>query len=266
MPISARTAASLAVILALIWVTQSWGAGEISEITATPDGRRIAIKSDSRIGSHTAHVQPPKLVIDIAETGVSRLPRITGLAKESSLDVRAARTPSGARVVFNFGNGGVPDHKILRMDNYLLVFLDQKPPQTVSGIKPLPQRPAPREGVSLQAVTPNKGAAVTAVTAGASELSIQSADVEGGLIVLKVANRATPARVYRIELGVDFRQLGFSTARISPVPEIASASQPPNPVERPKNRMSGPKRSVSNPIAVSAKSQPPDALPVPDAQ
>ena len=38
-----------------------------------------------------------------------------------------------------------------------------------------------------------------------------------GLIVLKVAKRTEPQRVYRVELGVDFQHLGFNGANVYPV-------------------------------------------------
>jgi hypothetical protein len=47
------------------------------------------------------------------------------------------------------------------------------------------------------------------------EVSIKSAEVVDGLVVLNLASRSNPGVTYRIDLGVDFEKLGFSTARIS---------------------------------------------------
>ena len=45
-------------------------------------------------------------------------------------------------------------------------------------------------------------------------------EVVDGVIVLQVANRTKPAGNYRIDLGINFDQLGFSVANVQPIDEF----------------------------------------------
>jgi hypothetical protein len=233
-------------------------AAEISEITVTPDGKRVAIKSESRMGKHTEQVvgNPSRLIIDVNGTGVSKLPPISGVTNRSAMDIRTAKTASGARVVLDFGRQSVPDYKVLRMDNYLLVFLGQG---TASGGQDPPSKPErvqtrPKEPQSIPvAVMPRKKLSVDSATegSGGSDLFIQSAEVKDGLIILKVCGKTDPFTVYRIDLGVDFKQLGFSTARVSPVRETAGPSRTAVAPDSLVTGRPGPRKLQRNLMAVS---------------
>jgi hypothetical protein len=254
---SITIAALVSLMLTAVCVGQSFAAGEVSDITVTPDGRRVAIKSESRMGSYTEQVvaNPSRLVIDIAGTGVSQLPRISGLTSDSSLNIRTAKTASGGRVVLDFGSQPVPDHKIVKMNNYLLVFLGQPSVQEEAQPRQRTERIKPKEIVSAPAVAPVRAQRPKRLPAApvpnASDLSIQSAEIIDGLIVLRVASKANPATVYRVDLGVDFGQMGFSTARIAPVQEIARSSDPATGVSGVGGKKMGPRRLHTNLMTVS---------------
>jgi hypothetical protein len=190
-------------------------ANVITEVSASPDLRRVAIKSEGHVVGNNTGVMahPSRLVVDIPGAVVTQEPRVMGLAKDSALQVRLANTRSGAQVVLDFGDSPVPDHKVRQIDNYLIVLLGewqpqprvQKPPENVKA----PARPP-------VAARPEK--AHTAVIHGSgSELLIKSVEEVNGTIVLKVAKRTDPQRIYRIDLGVDFQHLGFNGASICPV-------------------------------------------------
>lgn len=250
----AITAAVLVpLIFALVCIAGPVAAGEISEITVTPDGRRVAIKSESRMGRHTEQVagNPSRLIIDVSGTGITKVPRISGVTDRSPMDIRAAKTASGARVVLDFGRQPVPDHKVLRMDNYLIVFLGQGTARMESDARLRPERIQPKEPQAVPVVSmPRKKLPANDVP-DASDLSIQSAEIIDGLIVLKVSNKSDPSRAYKIDLGVDFRQLGFSTARISPLREIVGSSQSVPAAEGLRDRRMGPRKLQRNLMADS---------------
>jgi hypothetical protein len=186
----------------------------ITEVSASPDLRRVAIKSERQIGSHTVGVMasPSRLVIGIPAAGVTQEPRVTGLEKDSALQVRIANTRNGAQVVLDFGTAPVPDHKVRQIDNYVIVLLGewQSQPRIQGAAEPV-KAPAKR---STSASPQNDPVVAHAV---GSELLIKSVEEVNGLIVLKVAKRTEPQRVYRVELGVDFQHLGFSGATVNPV-------------------------------------------------
>lgn len=198
----------------IIFNSSVMASNAIIEVSASPDLRRVAIKSERQIGSHTVGVMasPSRLVIGIPAAGVTQEPLVTGLEKDSALQVRIANTRNGAQVVLDFGTAPVPDYKVRQIDNYVIVLLGewQSQPRIQGTAEPV-KAPAKRPtSASVQ------NAPVTAHTVG-SDLLIKSVEEVNGLIVLKVAKRTEPQRVYRVELGVDFQHLGFNGANVYPV-------------------------------------------------
>jgi len=126
-------------------------------------------------------------------------------------------------VVLDFGASSLSAHKICRLGNYLLVFLQEWEP------KPAPlARSAPETAsVSDRPVPVVRFKTERPYDASASEHSIKSAAVVDGLMVITLASRDNPGVTYRIDLGVDFEKLGFSTARIS----ASGPNPPPQPIE-----------------------------------
>jgi hypothetical protein len=219
-------------------ISQAVPPGRITQVTASPDARRVTVKCDGMMGSHTVSTgtNPSRLIIDVEGMGIARSPQINAAAKASGLDVRVAKSSSGARVVLDFGTSAIPSHKIRRLGNYLLVFLQEWEPKTGPSPSieprveprteprvetrrmPISNRPAPVPG------SKNKGP----YEGESPELSIKSAAVVDGLIVLTVAHRDNPGVTYRIDLGVDIHKLGFSMAKIS----SSEAGSPPGPSMR----------------------------------
>jgi len=204
--------------------TQAIPNGKITEVSVSQDLRRVTIKSDGLIGPHTVSTghNPSRLIIDVEGAGMAKPPQVNGVSRASSLAVRVAKTQSGASVVLDFGASSLPAHKIRRLGNYLLVFLQEWEPKPAPLARSAPEkesiRDRPAHVVRCKTERP--------YDASASELSIKSAAVVDGLIVITLASRDNPGVTYRIDLGVDFEKLGFSTARIS-----ASNPKPPEPIK-----------------------------------
>jgi len=214
----------IALVAIISGSSQAIPAGKITEVTVSPDLRRVTIKSDGVIGPHTASIadNPSRLIVDVKSVDVAKNLQMRGLSKAAGLSVRVAKQQSGARVVLDFGTSVLPQHKIRRLGNYLLVFLQEwgsKPmPWSQAGRQkpPLPDKPEPMVRHKIEKphnVSP-------------SEVSIKSAEVVDGLVVLTLISRQNPDVTYRVDLGVDFEKLGFSTARIS-----TSDSKPPQPIK-----------------------------------
>jgi hypothetical protein len=255
---SMKTVAVISLVLSVACVSQSLAAGELSEITATPDGRRIAITSDSPMGRFTEQVvaNPARLVIDIDGIGVSQLPRISGLPRDASLNIRTAKTASGARVVLDFGGHPVPNHKMLKMGRSLIVTFNQAVTQQEVQVRPRVERPRPRETVAAVAAVPVHPPRIKKPAVGRApnptDLSVQSAEIVDGLIVLKLTSKTNPGTTYRVDLGVDFQQMGFSTARIVPVQEAARSSASGVEPVIAGHRQLGPRRLQTHLMANSA--------------
>jgi hypothetical protein len=133
------------------------------------------------------------------------------LEKDSALQVRIANARNGAQVVLDFGTAPVPDYKVRQIDNYVIVLLGewQSQPRIQGNAEPA-KAPAKRP------TSANPQNAPVVAHAVGSELLIKSVEEANGLIVLKVAKRTEPQRVYRVELGVDFHS-GLQWANVYPV-------------------------------------------------
>ena len=208
----------------IICTSRVLASNAITEVSASPDLRRVAIKSDGRISGHSEALMasPSRLVIDIPAAGVTQEPRVIGLDKDSALQVRIANTRKGAQVVLDFGAAPVPDHKVRQIDNYLIVLLGEWQPQPRIHGNAEPVKATAKRPVSA---SPHN-APVVAHAVG-SELLIKSVEEVNGMIVLTVAKRTEPHRVYRIELGVDFQHLGFNGANVYPVGGSQNGIDPP---------------------------------------
>jgi hypothetical protein len=203
------------VFLTFLCASTVMASNVITEVSASPDLRRVAIKSEGHVGSHSTAVMsdPSRLVIDIPGAAVTQEPRVMGLEKDSALQVRLANTRAGAQVVLDFGASPVPDHKVRQIDNYLIVLLGEWQPEPRAQRKPEAAKAPARPPVSRH---PEKARGAVIQSSG-SELLIKSAEEVNGTIVLKVAKRTEPQRTYRIDLGVDFQHLGFTGASVYPV-------------------------------------------------
>lgn len=237
--------------------------GKITEVSVSSDMRRVTVKTEGIVGNHveSTAANPSRLIIDLAGVTVGKPLAVTGAGKDSSLGIRVAKNDLGARVVMDFGTSPVPGYRVRRLGSYLMVFFqDWTPPITQSqhrtgvdrpAVKEPPPVPgqrirreeagsiashrAPREETHRMPRVKTRSEDISAVLQpvseavrpndGPAELFIRSAEVAGGVIVLHVARRSNPATIYRIDLGVDFSQLGFSAARISPV-----GSEPTHPI------------------------------------
>lgn len=225
------------------WCSEAGASGEITEISVTPDSKRISVRADGQIGRHSVFAleNPNRLVLDIEDNGVSRETAISGTIA-AGLEIRAARKGSGSRVVLNFGNRPVPEHRVRTVGNYLLLFMEGWGVPAGASFR----TPTHRER------SPEPQPRQEPILSSSPDLQIKSAEVANGLIVLKVANRAHPDRIFKIELGVDFDQLGFSAASIHPLAAFS------------KNSVSVPRSATTQPQPQDNKSGPRKALNAPD--
>ncbi|MDQ7781599.1 MAG: AMIN domain-containing protein [Desulfomonilaceae bacterium] len=199
----------------------AWATGDnLTNVTASPDLRRIIIESSSVIGQYNVFEleRPPRLVIDIQGMKPGKAMQTTPPERTGGLKIAVSESRSGSHVVLDFGGGPVPSHRIRRMDNYLIVFLGEwiapsATTPTTAPVTAIPQ-PDPKTEISRpQRRAGNQGNPSSEL----SDLTIKSAQVRNGIIVLKVADRADPERLFSINLGVNLNRLGFVSAGIHPL-------------------------------------------------
>ncbi len=196
-------------------------AGKIADVKISPDLKRVIVKCEGQIDERVSAsiVRSSLLVVDVAGAALGDVERSTRAGQGAGLEVRVSKTSSGARMVLDFGGTAVPEHKIRRVGDYLMVFLGEWTPKDAAPVKtaaPNPSRPpAQRPQVAQPKTSPP-----VRLGLDSSGFTVKSVEVVDGVIVLQVANRTNSAGNYRIELGINFDQLGFSVANIHPINEF----------------------------------------------
>jgi len=213
--------AVIAIIFAAVFFCESTSlaAGRIDGVKITPDLKRVVVKCEGHVdGRMSSSVQRSSLlVIDLAGASLGDVERSTRAGREAGLEVRVSKTHSGARLVLDFGGAAAPEHKIRRVGDYLMVFLGEWTPKAAPPKKAVaaPTRPARHPQAARPKTNPPARLALDS-----SGLTIKSVEVIDGVIVLQVANRTKPAGNYRVELGINFDQLGFSLANVQSIDEF----------------------------------------------
>ena len=211
-----------AVIFAMVFFCETTGlaAGRIDDVEISPDLKRVVVKCEGPVDermSSSVH-RSSLLVIDLPGADLGDIERSTRAGREAGLEVRVSKTRSGARLVLDFGGAAAPEHKIRRVGDYLMVFLGDWIPKAAPSKRraAAPPRPARHHP---QTVQPGPNPPARSVL-NSSSLTIKSVEVINGVIVLQVANRTKPAGNYRVELGINFDQLGFNVANVQSINEF----------------------------------------------
>ena len=238
-----------AVLLATILGAVNAPAAEsLTKVKVSPDLQRVIIESSGTIAKYNAFEldRPPRLVIDMDGVLPGKAAKVTPPERTGGLKIQVSESRSGTHVVLDFGGGPVPTYRIRPMDNYLIVFLGEWTAPTAKAPPLSASKPASKsrhQSSKARSPEPSPGKLAGKKISKPSDLTIQSATVSNGIIVLKVADRAKPERLFRINLGVNLDRLGFVSAGIHPL-TVNPDSAPSPPVvsrnERLKIRGKGP--------------------------
>jgi hypothetical protein len=196
-------------------------AGKIADVKISPDLKRVIVKCQGQIDERVSAsiVRSSLLVVDFPGAALGDAERSARAGQGAGLEARVSKINSGVRLVLDFGGAAVPEHKIRRVGDYFMVFLGEWTPKEAAPAKtavPNPSRPpAQRPQVAQLKTNPP-----VKLGLGSPGFTIKSVEVVDGVIVLQVANRTNSVGNYRIELGINFDQLGFSVANIHPINEF----------------------------------------------
>ncbi len=206
-------------------IAQSAELGEILEVKATSDFRRVIIKCEGEVGPPAAYelAEPSRLVIDF-HARLGKMEAKTVFRGQPIREIRAGKLPKGSRLVVDFGENRVPQYQIRQIDNYFVVFLSDAPLQSAASeaAAAAPSTPV-WEPTSFPAVAASEPAATDT-----SGLVIKSAKVIKGMIVLEVEDRNGKPKSYRVDIGVDFDQMGFHTAAVRRIKGVAKQHSAPS--------------------------------------
>ncbi len=233
------------VLFANLGVCGAQQAGRIVDIKLSPDQRRLVVQCEGPIGSHEVRAlkTPSSLVIDLHSTQVGQAPGAMKLEHGPIREIRTVRQNSDARVVVDFGEHPVPEHKVRKIGDCLIVFLGEFGP--VRAAASVPSAPgaignkqervtpqAPRVQVRAPGNESPKAKLTSRITdpkqprhtIDSTKLFVKSARVVNGSIQMEVAEKHNPRKAYLISLGVDWERLGLKTAEIRPAPWRAEAA------------------------------------------
>jgi hypothetical protein len=213
--------ASIVLAVAVLLVAAGFGecrtfaAGKITDVKISPDSRRVIVTADgAMIPAGICRLEgTSKLAIDIPGIGLGDVDRTVRSLEAPVLEVKVSPTASGVRLVMDFGSASVPEHKIRRMENCLILQLS---PWSAADSVGDWAAPAGVRSASepLQSSTTKQKARQIKAKGRAGDLEVKSAEVANGLIVLTVVRQDNPDRLYQIDLGVDLEHSGFHVASI----------------------------------------------------
>jgi hypothetical protein len=210
--ISSSTKIVLVALAALLLITgpvlgSEIPSGKIDDVKLSPDGRRVSIQ-------YAGHVEYPRTPMVIDHRPIR--------------EIRLGKRKKGTRVVLDFGGYSVPDYGIRRLGDYYIIFLGESKLLDKPSAKRARRAPRPVAVAKKQAQRSKVPACWAAAPAtSGTRLKIDSARVVDGMIVLHVSDMNRPSRTYRIKLGVDLDQAGFTTAVIRPLRRKSPASSIP---------------------------------------
>ncbi len=202
-----------------LFVVAQWGAaeafrpGHISGVHLTPNGKQVVIKCDARPGPHTDFVigSPNRLVIDFEGAGLVRAPRKIRVNRAGVREIRLGHFGSRARVVIDFGANPVPRYELRLGEKSVVVSLAGN----AGSLGPERRRIKPKR-LSRTRHKPRISHKAPAKRKGKTEaLSIKSARVTDGLVVVELADRNDPRKHCRVVLDVDPGHLQVRRATLS---------------------------------------------------
>jgi hypothetical protein len=242
----------------ILGAVNATAAESLTKVKVSPDLQRVIIESSGTIAKYNAFEldRPPRLVINMDGVLPGKAAKVTPPERTGGLKIQVSESRSGTHVVLDFGGGAVPTYRIRPMDHYLIVFLGEWTAPTAKAPLLSASKPASKSSHQSRARSPepSPGKFAGRKISKPSDLTIQSATVSNGIIVLKVADRAKPERLFRINLGVNLDRLGFVSAGIHPL-TVNPDSAPSPPVVSRNERLKirgkgpvGPRKSVG-PVA-----------------
>jgi hypothetical protein len=202
-----------------LFVIAQWGAaegfrpGHISGVHLTPNGKQVVIQCDARPGPHSDFVigSPNRLVIDFEGAGLLRAPRKIRVNRVGVREIRLGHFGSRARVVIDFGANPVPRYELRPGEKSLVVSLAGN----AGSLSAQKRRKTPKQ-LSHKLRKPRIPHKAAAKGNGKTEaLSIKSARVTDGLVVVELADRNDPRKHCRVVLDVDPGRLRVRRATLS---------------------------------------------------
>jgi hypothetical protein len=225
-------------------------ATRITEVKISDDLKRVMVKADGPLNSMgIARLESPsRLAIQVPETSLGDVDHTIRNPDNGALLVKVAPSGSGVKLVLDFGKIPVPDHKMKFMDNCLIVLLGSSRAQT-GAETPSFSSAAGASGSKPAGDAPLSQNRVRAESKEQGDVSVCSAEVVDGSVVVVVASKKRQGRKYRIKLGLNLDDLGFQSATIARVHEraehpqrVTSATSSPAPAKR----RVGPKQAAAS--------------------
>jgi hypothetical protein len=212
-----RAITCVAVFIVVLTTSPAWTAdmGTLTGVHPSPEGGRIMLEFEKLIGKHTTFVMqsPNRLVMDIDATRIGRVPSHVKVDRDPIKEIRIGHNDTRARVVVDFGDRPVPQFKVHRQDNAIVVALESGStgtPRPISSRAPdssFRVRTARPQAVHTRPTVQPGNTHGQAVTRGRSaetpELLVKASGANDDLVFVELADRRDPKRTYRLVVDVD---------------------------------------------------------------
>lgn len=194
---------------------------KITAVKISRDMRRVVVKGNGPISTeHLYRLEgKSRLAIMIPDAVLGDMDRTIRNPDDNALLVYVSPAGTGVKIVLDFGKTGVPDFKIRVLDDCLIALLgpsgshasaSQDGSFGAAAGSAGPQKPVEARQQPLE---------IPAISRETGDLTICSAEVIDGLVVVQVASKENGGRKYKIKLGLNLEDLGFNSATVSRVRE-----------------------------------------------
>ncbi len=205
--------------------------GTITEVKLSPDGGRLVIQVDGPFDEHRVSTasDPNRIIIELDGARTSSGVRIEKPPRRDVRDIKVGMTDRGSTVVIYFGANPVPEYRVVRIRDAVLIMLEDSAQSDAAGPIGQPDPSASPRMKPPEPLSQPRSELTSQGPQGPSGLVVKSCQVINGVLVIDVADHNSPRPTHRIELELDLARLGFKAANIERL-DGTSAS----PVSRPR--------------------------------
>ncbi|MFH0822733.1 MAG: hypothetical protein V2B18_08265, partial [Pseudomonadota bacterium] len=185
--------------------------GRITDVTPSIDCKRLIIKFEGDIGPFATKKSdsPSQLSIEFEAAGLQVPKDIAKLQGKPIQEIKGLKHREGSRILIDFGRMAVPEFRVAKFDNHLVVFFSEFVPAALSQ----PRSPAIKgRAQAAGARTAPKTSGRIATAEKPSDLMVKSAEFFNGVLKVELAAKKNPEKAWRVDVGIDVGQPGFTSS------------------------------------------------------
>ncbi len=216
-------------LFALVLALCFWGNAQaqetahITDVRLAGDLRTVTVQLDATPGKRSAFVldKPSRLVVDIESAGLGKVPGKINVGRGGVNEIRIGAVNSKARVVVDFGDNPAPPFAVDSVGSQIIVSMGAVSQGTAAVSEP--PKPTPVQRAAVRPERPKYNSSPKHVVERPEGLSVKSAKVNNGRIVVELADSKAPGKTERLLIDYDRGAKTITRALVDGRPDAAEA-------------------------------------------